>query len=159
MTPNVQSNIFWHGETHDFFFIKPKPQEYVKVWWAVYDKVDHFTIDTDSKFKGSFNADRSLYPGVWEQDFEIDKAYNFHAIVRYVASSKDDPVEGNYMVFPLEGGDGIITGINNITSDAQVAGVTYVNMLGYESTTPFKGINLVVTHYTNGTTRVSKELR
>lgn len=159
MTPNVQSNIYWHGETHDYFFIKPKPQEYVKVWWALYDANNHFTIDTDSKFKGSFNADRSLYPGVWEQDFKIGKAYNFHAIVRYVASSKDDPVEGNYMVFPLEGGAGIITGISNIASDAQVAGVTYVNMLGYESTTPFKGINLVVTHYTNGTTRVSKELR
>ena len=169
MTPNVQSNIFWHGETHDYFFIEPKPQEYVKVWWAVYDKVDHFTIDTDSKFKGSFNADRSLYPGVWEQDFEIDKAYNFHAIVRYVdangsmtgskADGENNVGEGRYMVFPLEGGAGIITGIGNITSDAQVAGVTYVNMLGYESTTPFKGINLVVTHYTNGTTRVSKELR
>ncbi len=169
MNPNVQSNIFWHGATHDYFFIKPKPQEYVKVWWAVYDKVDHFTIDTDSKFKGSFNADRSLYPGVWEQDFEIDKAYNFHAIVRYVdangsmtgskADGENNVEEGRYMVFPLEGGAGIITGISNISSDAQVAGVTYVNMLGYESTTPFKGINLVVTHYTNGTTRVSKELR
>ena len=169
MTPNVQSNIFWHGETHDYFFIEPKPQEYVKVWWALYDKVDHFTIDTDSKFKGSFNADRSLYPGVWEQDFKIGKAYNFHAIVRYVdangsmtgskADGENNVGEGRYMVFPLEGGAGIITGISNISSDAQVAGVTYVNMLGYESTTPFKGINLVVTHYTNGTTRVSKELR
>ena len=75
------------------------------------------------------------------------------------ADGENNVGEGRYMVFPLEGGAGIITGISNITSDAQVAGVTYVNMLGYESTTPFKGINLVVTHYTNGTTRVSKELR
>ncbi len=157
MTPNVQSNIYWHGETHDYFFIEPKPQEYVKVWWALYDANNHFTIDTDSKFKGSFKADRSLYPGVWEQDFKIGKAYNFHAIVRYVASSKDDPFEGNYMVFPLEGGAGIITGISNITSDAQVAGVTYVNMLGMESTTPYAGLNIVVKRYSNGNLVVTKE--
>ncbi len=162
MTPNVQSNIFWHGETYNFFFIEPKPQEYVKVHWARYnggsDAGGHFDIVTDSDAKGSFNVDWSLYPGNWEQDFIIDNAYSFHAIVRYVEGTKAGAVEGNYMVFPLEGGD-IVTGISNITSDAQVAGVTYVNMLGYESTTPFKGINLVVTHYTNGTTRVSKELR
>ena len=162
MTPNVQSNIYWHGETYNFFFIEPKPQEYVKVHWARYnggsDAGGHFDIVTDSDAKGSFNVDWSLYPGNWEQDFIIDNAYSFHAIVRYVEGTKAGAVEGNYMVFPLEGGD-IVTGISNITSDAQVAGVTYVNMLGYESTTPFKGINLVVTHYTNGTTRVSKELR
>ncbi len=165
MTPNVQSNIFWHGETYNFFFIEPKPQEYVKVHWARYNGGSaagaHFDIVTDSDAKGSFNVDWSLFPGNWE-DFIVNNAYSFHAIVRYVegtkAGAKAGAVEGNYMVFPLEGGD-IVTGISNISSDAQVAGVTYVNMLGYESTTPFKGINLVVTHYTNGTTRVSKELR
>ena len=162
MTPNVQSNIFWHGETYNFFFIEPKPQEYVKVHWARFnggtDAGGHFDIVTDSDAKGSFNVDWSLYPGTWDEDFVVDHAYSFHAIVRYVEGTKAGAVEGNYMVFPLEGGD-IVTGISNISSDAQVAGVTYVNMLGYESTTPFKGINLVVTHYTNGTTRVSKELR
>lgn len=161
MTPNVQSNIFWHGETYNFFFIEPKPQEYVKVHWARYNGGSaagaHFDIVTDSDAKGSFNVDWSLFPGNWE-DFIVNNAYSFHAIVRYVEGTKAGAVEGNYMVFPLEGGD-IVTGISNISSDAQVAGVTYVNMLGYESTTPFKGINLVVTHYTNGTTRVSKELR
>ncbi|MBQ3324745.1 MAG: hypothetical protein IJG81_07880 [Muribaculaceae bacterium] len=162
MTPNVQSNIFWHGETYNFFFIEPKPQEYVKVHWARFnggtDAGGHFDIVTDSDAKGSFYVDWSLYPGTWDEDFVVNHAYSFHAIVRYVEGTKAGAVEGNYMVFPLEGGD-IVTGISNITSDAQVAGVTYVNMLGYESTTPFKGINLVVTHYTNGTTRVSKELR
>ena len=166
MTPNVQSNIFWHGETYNFFFIEPKPQEYVKVHWARFnggnDAGGHFDIVTDSDAKGSFNVDWSLYPGTWGDDFVVNHAYSFHAIVRYVEGEGDGTkagaVEGNYMVFPLEGGD-IVTGINNISSDAQVAGVTYVNMLGYESTTPFKGINLVVTHYTNGTTLVSKELR
>ena len=162
MTPNVQSNIFWHGETYNFFFIEPKPQEYVKVHWARFnggtDAGGHFDIVTDSDAKGSFNVDWSLYPGTWDEDFVVNHAYSFHAIVRYVEGTKAGAVEGNYMVFPLEGGD-IVTGISNISSDVQVAGVTYVNMLGYESTTPFKGINLVVTHYTNGTTRVSKELR
>ena len=173
MTPNVQNDIFWHGNTGNYFFVEPKPQEYVMVNWARFDgKIngfEHFSIVTDSKFKGSFNVDWSLYPRDWTVEFIKGNAYNFHAIVRHLdengsmtgskADGENNVKEGRYMVFPLEGGDGVITGIANITSDAQVAGVTYVNMLGYESTTPFKGINLVVTHYTNGTTRVSKELR
>ena len=79
--------------------------------------------------------------------------------MRYVASSKDDPVEGNYMVFPLEGGNDIVTGISNITSNGEVASVTYVNMLGVESPVPFAGINIVVTRYTTGETVIKKEMR
>lgn len=162
MTPNVQSNIYWHGETHDYFFVEPKAQEYVKVWWALYDANNHFSIKTDSKFKGSFNADRSLYPGNWDQDFEIGNAYNFHAIVRYVeqssAKGNRDTVEGDYMVFPLEGGADVITGINNVTTTGEVQSVTYVNLLGVESPTPFAGLNIVVTRFTNGDVLVTKTI-
>ena len=165
MTPNVQTGIKWHGETYDFFFVEPKPQEYVKVHWALYEGGNenggHFTIVTDSKLKGSFNVDWSLYPGDWSEDFVIDNAYSFHAIVRYVDSSKGnrDVEEGDYMVLPLEGGDDVITGINNVTACGEVQNVTYVNMLGIESPIPFTGINIVITRFTNGTTLITKELK
>ena len=162
MDPNVQSNIFWHGSTYNFFFVEPKPQEYVKVHWARYNggSADggHFDIVTDSELKGSFNVDWSLYPGYWEQDFIVPNAYSFHAIVRYVEGTKASAVEGNYMVFPLEGGD-IVTAIENVSTRGEVASVTYVNMLGVESSEPFAGINIVVTRYTTGETVVTKELR
>lgn len=163
MTPNVQSNIFWHGSTYNFFFVEPKAQEYVKVWWALFDDgLKHFSIVTDSEAKGSFNVDWSLYPGVWQDDFKKDKAYNFHAIVRHVEGdgTKDGVVEGNYMVFPLEGGDGLITAIDAVAAaDSEVQSVTYVNLLGVQSATPFAGINLVVTRYTTGETIVTKQIK
>lgn len=161
MDPNVQSNIFWHGSTYNFFFVEPKPQEYVKVHWARYNGGSaagaHFDIVTDSELKGSFNVDWSLYPGDWEQDFIVPNAYSFHAIVRYVEGTKAGAVEGDYMVFPLEGGD-IVTAIENVSTRGEVASVTYVNMLGVESPVPFAGINIVVTRYTTGETVIKKEL-
>ncbi len=171
MTPNVQSNIFYHGVTGDYFFIEPKPQEYVKVWWATYDGDDHFSVRTSSQFKGSFNVDWSLYPGEYTKDFVKDNGYSFHAIVRYVTPSEqvqplypkadysDMVKEGNYMVFPLEGGAAVFTGIENVHADlGNVLSVTYVNMLGIESPTPFSGINIVVTKYENGT-RITKSMK
>ncbi len=103
--------------------------------------------------------DWSLYPGVWEEDFVQGNLYNFHAIVRYVESTKAGVAEGDYMVFPLEGGDDVITGIENVETRGEVASITYVNMMGVESTTPFKGVNIVVTRYTTGETVVTKQLR
>ncbi len=170
MTPNVQKGIYWHGSTYNFFFVEPKPQEYVKVWWALFDDgLKHFSIVTDSEAKGSFNVDWSLYPGVWQDDFKKDKAYNFHAIVRHVkadgsmigvkAEGEKNVVEGGYMVFPLEGGENLVTGIDSVTCGGEVQSVTYVNLLGVQSATPFAGINLVVTRYTTGETIVTKQIK
>ncbi|MBQ2562617.1 MAG: hypothetical protein II559_04285, partial [Muribaculaceae bacterium] len=159
MDPNVQTDAYWNGRKDDFFFVKPKPQEYAMVNWAMHDRERHFTIVTSSDLKGSFNVDWSLYPGVWQDDFVIGKAYNFHAIVRYVQGSKVGASEGNYLVFPLEGGPNVVTAVNDVTARREVASVTYVNMQGMQSATPFEGINIVVTKYTNGETQVAKQLR
>ena len=111
--------------------------------------------------------DWSLYPGTWQEDFKEGNAYNFHAIVRYTRTdgtmqsplkAENSATEGLYMVFPLEGGDGLITGIDEVAGDAQVIGVTYVNVMGMQSLKPWPGINIVVTRYSNGTTQVRKEL-
>ena len=171
MTPNVQTGIEWHGTTGDYFFVEPKPQEYVKVNWALYDgkvgNYEHFSLKTTSDFKGSFNVDWSLYPGTWQEDFKEGKAYNFHAIVRYTRTdgtmqsplkAENSATEGLYMVFPLEGGADLITGIDEVAGDAQMIGVTYVNVMGMQSLKPWPGINIVVTRYSNGTTQVRKEL-
>ena len=64
--------------------------------------------------------------------------------------------EGPYTVFPLEGGAGVITAVENISTDHEVQSVKYVNPTGMTSATPFSGVNIVVTRYHNGTTHVSK---
>lgn len=51
-----------------------------------------------------------------------------------------------------------VTGINTIAAGKQVAGVKYVNLMGVESSTPFQGVNIVVTRYTDGTTQAVKQL-
>lgn len=54
---------------------------------------------------------------------------------------------------------GTATAIEDIASDAQVTSVTYYNMLGTPSNRPYPGINIVVRHYSNGTTTSTKEMK
>ena len=55
----------------------------------------------------------------------------------------------------------IITGINGVKMDVnrEVVGVTYVNPVGQMSSTPWSGINIVVTRYSDGSTTTKKVLK
>lgn len=181
MDPLVQTD----NQGKHIFFVEPKPQEYVKVFWATYDGPESFHFHAPDNqqgsnghdLKGSFNVDWSLYPGNYLEDFIEGNTYNFHAIVRYTKphhvaiedgeepsgaprrEGEEEVREGDYMVFPLEGGEGAMTAINEVTSDCFPVEVTYVNMMGMTSTTPFEGLNIVVTRYSNGSSLVTKEMR
>lgn len=165
MKPNVQTG----NNGHQYFFMTPKPQEYCKVNWATYEGDDRFTLNPDSgnryDLTGSFTVSWELYPGNRETDFVEGKTYSFHAIMRHKATASDlsrrnrasaSVTEGPYTVFPLEGGAGVITAVENISTDHEVQSVKYVNPTGMTSATPFSGVNIVVTRYHNGTTHVSK---
>ena len=52
----------------------------------------------------------------------------------------------------------IITGVDDITAADAIERVTYVNVTGQTATTPWTGINLVITRYTNGTSTTEKRL-
>ncbi len=49
--------------------------------------------------------------------------------------------------------------VEQITADKQIANVRYVNVAGQESETPFDGINIVVTTYTDGTMTTVKVIK
>ena len=51
------------------------------------------------------------------------------------------------------------TGIEQVNADKQVASVRYINVAGQQSETPFDGMNIVVTTYTDGTTSTVKVIR
>lgn len=55
-------------------------------------------------------------------------------------------------------GDGVITGISTPVQDrsCDVVGVTYVNPMGQTSSRPFGGVNIIVTRYSDGTTKTTK---
>lgn len=46
-----------------------------------------------------------------------------------------------------------------MTADRQVAAVRYINVAGQESESPFDGVNIVVTTYTDGTTSTVKVIK
>ena len=51
------------------------------------------------------------------------------------------------------------TGVEDVDAEKTVAGVTYYNLLGVSSDSPFEGVNVVVTTYTDGTKSSKKILR
>lgn len=63
--------------------------------------------------------------------------------------------------YTLTKGSSIITGISAVKMDAnrEVVGVTYVNPVGQMSSTPWQGVNMVVTRYSDGSTTTQKVIR
>ena len=53
----------------------------------------------------------------------------------------------------------VITGVSGISADRQVAAVGYYNAMGMASSNPWRGVNVVVTRYTDGSTVTAKVLR
>ncbi|MGM9868591.1 MAG: hypothetical protein ACI30R_03050 [Sodaliphilus sp.] len=64
----------------------------------------------------------------------------------------------NYIIYPTAISTDIPTGVDDINAKT-VAGVKYVNTLGVESTTPFSGVNIVVTTYTDGSVSAVKVVK
>ena len=53
-------------------------------------------------------------------------------------------------------GTNIITAVDGVKANREVAGVNYVNTIGQVSNRPWQGVNVVVTRYTDGTTKTTK---
>ena len=71
------------------------------------------------------------------------------------------PTENNTHTTPAMMEYKIPTGINHLTTDTakKVVSVKYVNVAGMESSTPFQGVNIVVTRYEDGTQTTSKVIK
>lgn len=48
------------------------------------------------------------------------------------------------------------TAVENLNTESAVTSVTYINMAGHSATTPFEGVNIVVTRHANGQVTTSK---
>ena len=51
------------------------------------------------------------------------------------------------------------SGVTDITTSKTVKSVRYYNLAGMESATPFCGVNIAITTYTDGTTISSKVIK
>lgn len=64
----------------------------------------------------------------------------------------------DYVLYPLKSPQ-IATGIDDVTTTSQVANVKYINLAGMQSSTPFEGVNIVVTTNADGSTTTSKMVK
>lgn len=150
--------------TTPFFFATPKPNEVCEIVWAQYDDQGegntYFIVpQTSAGFEGSVNADFTIC----EQNPapQPNAVYKFLGLVLKTPSSK--AATTGYTVYPLEqmtnmGDTSVPTGISNVNT-GNVVSVKYYNAMGVESSVPFKGVNIVVTTYDNGTRSTSKVIR
>lgn len=63
----------------------------------------------------------------------------------------------NYTIMPISASS--ITGINDIDATKQAVKVSYVNMTGNVSDNPFPGMNIVITHYNDGSRTITKTVK
>lgn len=64
----------------------------------------------------------------------------------------------NYILYPVAVNTNLPTGVTDVYAKT-VAGVKYVNVAGMESNTPFDGVNIMVTTYTDGTHSAVKVIK
>lgn len=67
-----------------------------------------------------------------------------------------------YIVYPLNAGStstGNVVGVKEVLGNKTIESVHYYNMMGMEGKTPFEGINIVVTLYTDGSTSTMKIMK
>ena len=166
-------NEEYYAPNSHFFFVAPKVQEYAYITWACYNAADgNFYTMSDGNvdnLSGGIKVNWDYFPSGNPQDGYV---YEFDAILRKVASAtssapllKDgnqsnpvtDDLSTDYIVYPLRLYD-VPTAINTVQATGKVVDVKYYNMMGIESSTPFNGVNIVVTTYDNGTRSNTKEL-
>ena len=96
--------------------------------------------------------------------------YAFPAIVKKQAATsstaprkvaaKTGSTQSEYVVYPLEiNASSVVTAVSDVHSAKTVERVSYYNVAGARIAAPQPGVNIVVTTYTDGTTRTAKLLK
>ena len=171
------------------FFMNPKIQEVAHVmgvWMGQgYQGQDVFTVYSQQgtvingfDLSGSFYVDwtynRLSNSGkIYGKPYELkDTAYTFHAgIARSIfdpgtttpsslRSPKPTAPDGSYMVYPFDlPNNPTPTSVQNFVALKNIVDVRYYNVMGMASTSPFEGVNIVVTRYSDGSISTIKIVR
>ena len=154
----------YHGQDAYYFFMNPKVMEVCEITYAEWDG-EKFVVPTNpARITGHVIVDWSYNEGGPQSPTE-NGCYIFDAVVRrtegssYLRDDSTDPI----VVYPLNftsDGSELPTAINDVfAGNGVVKSVKYFNVAGIESDTPFQGVNIVVTEYTDGTRTTAKMLR
>jgi hypothetical protein len=168
----VESNLNTGGNTgavgphgDHYFFMNPKIQEICEITYAMWNG-EMFVTPDNTSIQGAFHVDWSRNSTGGMPTLQEGKTYRFVAVVCHPAKLSSMGGGGtpsdNYVVYPtnLTGDGNIVTGINGVYSGGhgEVVGVEYVNAAGIVSKTPFKGVNIIVTRYSDGSKTTTKKV-
>ena len=141
-----------------YFFMTPKVQEVCEITYA-YWNAENFIVPTTSGFVGSLSLDWAYNEaGNVTSQLNADNVYRFKTVVQRTGATTSLPAlkaeGGNYKVAPLnltsDSKADIPTAIGTVKAGVDVVDVYYVNSIGVMSKTPFHGVNVVVTRYSDG---------
>ncbi|MBQ4005621.1 MAG: chitobiase/beta-hexosaminidase C-terminal domain-containing protein, partial [Muribaculaceae bacterium] len=159
-----------------YYLVNPKVQEVCIITWAVWDG-NQFVIpaydaegtNNQCDFDGAISIGTWAYNSEGNQSANLEdgEAYTFTAVVESVGNGYGPArISGkggqtNVTVSPLNfdptNQEQIVTDVQAVKTGREVAGVTYYNVAGQMSKTPFEGsVNIVVTKYTDGTKKTAK---
>lgn len=173
-----------------YFWVDPKPQEYVEIQSVMYDPdTQSFYAHPNTQGLGVDITERipvsagdywnSQSGGTWNDVLSkmssqgVYGLTNVTAIVKVNSSSSGAPAAGGrrlkeagtagYTLSLVSASPSVVTEIETIKGDSDkaktVQAVRYYNLMGVGSNTPFDGVNIVVTTYTDGTQSSTKLLR
>lgn len=152
--------------------LNPKGTEVHTITYAVWNGSGFSTPET-TDMPGSIAVDwtYNANPDI-AADLVVNSMYEFTATVGLVSTTPsgapglkvNEPIPATgYVLQPLDLSTNKemdpTTGISGITNGKAVKSVKYVNVAGIMSDTPFQGVNIVVTEYTDGTRTTTKMLR
>ena len=186
-SPNYYTPINFMGSTSvassgdtksgtNYFFMKPKNCEFAVVTYAMWKSGDNFYIpnpDTGvngNQFQGGFTVDWSYNNG--DVTLQSDVVYEFQALImakesssssnarrKIQADTREYSTSSYYTVYPLNLSNQTVTGVTTVKASKTVSSMKYFNIAGQASDHPFSGVNIVVTHYTDGTTSARKLIK
>ena len=149
-----------------YFFMTPKVQEVCEITYA-YWNAENFIVPTTSGFVGSLSLDWTYNEaGNVTSQLNADNVYRFKTIVQRTGATTSLPAlkaeGGAYKVAPLNltstSKADIPTAIGTVKASVDVVDVYYVNSTGLMSKTPFQGVNIIVTRYSDGSRTTVKKV-
>ena len=149
-----------------YFFMTPKVQEVCEITYA-YWNAENFIVPTTSSFVGSLSLDWTYNEaGNITSQLNADNIYRFKTIVQRTGATTSLPAlkaeGGAYKVAPLNltstSKADIPTAIGTVKAGVDVVDVYYVNSIGMMSKTPFQGVNIIVTRYSDGSRTTVKKV-
>ena len=84
---------------------------------------------------------------------------SFYVRFYYVKANRGTNENKYYVVDATLLWTDIFTGVEEIIGNGEVVAKTYVNAQGIKSDKPFSGLNIVITRYSDGSTKTTKVVR